>query len=119
VDPLLADIKTIQSSSSILEKEDFLVGSCVPRPPPYVLFVLAQPSNRLCKVKYHPHEDWDFELDNKQAIDVSLVLPHYRARNQPVNHRMSMLVDAESEPVKLKIVSITTSSSSGYLTNLC
>ena len=57
------------------------------------------------KVKYNPNEDWDFDMDTaQQPIDISLVLPHYRARNQPINHRMSMLVASDSGSIKLKVV---------------
>lgn len=37
--------------------------------------------------------------------DLSLMLPHYRARHQPVNHRMTMCVAGQSEPIKVKVVS--------------
>jgi len=58
-------------------------------------------------VKYHPDEDWDFHLETIQKpIELSLVLPHYRARNQPVEHRMAMFVGSETGPVKLKVVRI-------------
>ncbi|TRM59931.1 hypothetical protein BD626DRAFT_436491 [Schizophyllum amplum] len=49
---------------------------------------------------------WDYYLDVPQAgetIDMSLVLPHYRARNQPIDHRMNIFVGNETGPVKLKI----------------
>ncbi|KAF8188359.1 hypothetical protein BJ912DRAFT_1042556 [Pholiota molesta] len=56
------------------------------------------------KVKYHEESDWDFHLDAAQkAIDLSLILPHYRARNQPVDHRMTMFVGNDSAPIKLKV----------------
>jgi hypothetical protein len=50
-------------------------------------------------------ENWDFHLDiAHKPVDLSLVLPHYRARNQPIEHRMSMFVGNESHPMKLKVV---------------
>ncbi|KAF9484882.1 hypothetical protein BDN70DRAFT_848791 [Pholiota conissans] len=56
------------------------------------------------KVKYHEDSDWDFHLDAAQkAIDLSLILPHYRARNQPVDHRMTMFVGNDASPIKLKV----------------
>ncbi|KAJ6582844.1 hypothetical protein B0H10DRAFT_1926425 [Mycena sp. CBHHK59/15] len=56
------------------------------------------------KVRYLAGEDWDFHLDVAHApVDLSLVLPHYRARNQPIEHRMSMFVGNESYPMKLKV----------------
>jgi len=55
-------------------------------------------------VKYQPGDDWDFQLDiPNYPIDLSLVLPHYRARHQPVEHRMSMFIGNESAPIKVKI----------------
>ncbi|KAL0947508.1 hypothetical protein HGRIS_013608 [Hohenbuehelia grisea] len=56
------------------------------------------------KVKFQPDHDWDFHLEaHHRAVDLSLVLPHYRARNQPVNHQMSMFVGGESGPIKLRV----------------
>ncbi|PPQ75449.1 hypothetical protein CVT24_013332 [Panaeolus cyanescens] len=56
------------------------------------------------KVKYQPNADWDFHLDaGARPIDMSLMLPHYRARHQPVDHRMSMFVANDDECVKLKV----------------
>ncbi|KAF8894719.1 hypothetical protein BD779DRAFT_1502601 [Infundibulicybe gibba] len=40
-----------------------------------------------------PHKD----------IDMSLILPHYRARHQPVDHRMSMFVGSDTGAIKLKV----------------
>lgn len=57
-------------------------------------------------MKYHPDSDWDFQLvGGHLPIDLNLILPHYRARNQPVEHRMSMFVATDSAPIKLKVVS--------------
>ncbi|RDB24089.1 hypothetical protein Hypma_008704 [Hypsizygus marmoreus] len=56
------------------------------------------------KVKYQPDEDWDFHADIPLLpIDLSLALPHYRARHQPVDHRMSMFIGSDTAPVKVKI----------------
>ncbi|KAF8810104.1 hypothetical protein BYT27DRAFT_7162215 [Phlegmacium glaucopus] len=56
------------------------------------------------KVKYNAYSDWDFQLVGGQLpIDLNLILPHYRARNQPVEHRMTMFVANDSAPIKLKI----------------
>jgi len=56
------------------------------------------------KVKYQAGSDWDFQLVGGQLpIDLSLILPHYRARNQPVDHRMSMFVANDRAPIKLKV----------------
>jgi len=56
------------------------------------------------KVKYHAGSDWDFQLVGGQLpIDLNLILPHYRARNQPVDHRMSLFVANDSAPIKLKV----------------
>jgi len=56
------------------------------------------------KVKYHPHDEWDFHLDTTdKPIDLSLALPHYRARNQPVEHRMNMFIAGAAAPIKVKV----------------
>ncbi|KIK63526.1 hypothetical protein GYMLUDRAFT_40569 [Collybiopsis luxurians FD-317 M1] len=56
------------------------------------------------KVTYSPNSDWDCYVDVAQrSIDMDLVLPHYRARYQPVDHRMNMFVGTEAGPVKLKV----------------
>ena len=60
------------------------------------------------KVKYNRESDWDFYMDaGLKAIDLSLILPHYRAQNQPVEHRMSMSIVNDSAPIKLKIVRLS------------
>ncbi|KIJ69650.1 hypothetical protein HYDPIDRAFT_36672 [Hydnomerulius pinastri MD-312] len=55
------------------------------------------------KIHYNGSSDWDFILESCQVVDMSLVIPHYRARHQPVDHRLSMFVGAEEAPVKLKV----------------
>ncbi|TFK27336.1 hypothetical protein FA15DRAFT_701947 [Coprinopsis marcescibilis] len=56
------------------------------------------------KVKYQGDAEWDFQVEAMDVpIDLSLNLPHYRARHQPVEHRMSMFVAGESEAIKLKV----------------
>lgn len=60
--------------------------------------------NGVHKVKYHPGHSWDFALDTAQVpVDVTLVLPHYRARNQPLGHRLALFVGNDSG-VKVKLV---------------
>jgi len=55
-------------------------------------------------VKYQSDDDWDFHLDvPNHPIDLSLTLPHYRARHQPVDHRMSMFIGGDSAPIKVKV----------------
>ncbi|KIY66047.1 hypothetical protein CYLTODRAFT_423772 [Cylindrobasidium torrendii FP15055 ss-10] len=62
--------------------------------------------NGIHKVKYHPGHAWDFALDTAQApVDVTLVLPHYRARNQPLGHRLALFVGNDSG-VKVKLARI-------------
>jgi hypothetical protein len=57
------------------------------------------------KVHYQPQQQWDFIADaDERPVDVSLVLPHYRARNQPTGHRMSMYIHSRAE-IKSTIVS--------------
>lgn len=52
---------------------------------------------------------WDYTLEtDSRPVDVSLVLPHYRARNQPLNHRLGMYVGSDrAESMKVKVVSIS------------
>lgn len=62
------------------------------------------------RVRFHgagPHYSWDYALETAhRPVDVALVLPHYRARNQPVDHRLSMLISSTAaQPVKVKVVS--------------
>lgn len=41
---------------------------------------------------------------DRNPVDVSLVLPHFRARNQPLDHRLSMRVANDSaDPIKVKV----------------
>ena len=57
------------------------------------------------KVKYHgTGEDWDMAIENEKAVDVSLVLPHHRARTQPLDYRMNMHVASEEGDIKVKVV---------------
>jgi hypothetical protein len=108
--PQLTPLLT-QSSTSTLGKE----GGYLVRLTLYVR--LLMPTHRLTallqldrysgthKVTYHPLDDWDFELDTAhQPIDLSLALPHYRARSQPIDHRMSMFLGSETGPIKVKVV---------------
>ncbi|KZT11590.1 uncharacterized protein LAESUDRAFT_720836 [Laetiporus sulphureus 93-53] len=60
------------------------------------------------RVKYRgagEHSKWDFALEtDRRPIDLSLVLPHYRAHSQPLDHRLAMYVGSESsESVKIKV----------------
>ena len=50
-------------------------------------------------------EDWDMIIENEKAVDVSLVLPHHRARTQPLDYRMNMHVAGEEGDMKVKVVS--------------
>lgn len=70
--------------------------------------LLEQPTGSH-RVRYRgagDHSAWDFALETEhRPVDVSLVLPHYRARNQPRDHRLSMFVGSDSaETIKVKIV---------------
>jgi hypothetical protein len=64
------------------------------------------------KVHYRSGEMWDFTAGVSstssssagQPIDLTLVMPHYRARNQPIEHKMSALLEAVDAPIKAKIV---------------
>lgn len=56
-------------------------------------------------MKYNGESEWDFHTDGiHQPLDLDLILPHYRARNQPIDHRMSMFVANDHQPIKLKVV---------------
>ncbi|KAG1790878.1 uncharacterized protein HD556DRAFT_666591 [Suillus plorans] len=61
------------------------------------------------KIHYNALSDYDFMLKTSKPIDISLALPHYRARNQPVDHRLAMFISTETSPIKLKVVSVTSS----------
>ena len=57
------------------------------------------------KIHYQPQQPWDFTTDaDDHPVDLSLVLPHYRARGQPTEHQMSMYVHSSGE-IKSTIVS--------------
>ncbi|PCH38426.1 hypothetical protein WOLCODRAFT_136266 [Wolfiporia cocos MD-104 SS10] len=69
--------------------------------------LLEQPSGSH-RVKYRgagERSKWDFTMDPcRRQIDVSLVLPHYRARNQPLDHRLSMFVGGDdADSIKVKV----------------
>jgi len=56
------------------------------------------------KVKYNADDDQDFQLDVDHApVDLTLIMPHYRALHQPVGHKMSMVVRNRSGSTKLKV----------------
>jgi len=55
------------------------------------------------KIHYNALSDYDFMLKTSKPIDISLALPHYRARNQPVDHRLAMFISTETSPIKLKV----------------
>jgi len=75
------------SSLSSYEKETFLISTTGSH-----------------KVRYNPNDDWDFHMDvPHKPIDLSLILPHYRARYQPTDHRMCLFVGGDSQPMKLKV----------------
>lgn len=61
-------------------------------------------------MKYQHGADWDFHIEDRdEPMDLSLILPHYRARYQPVDHRMAMFVAGNTESIKLKVVCINLS----------
>ncbi|EPQ58559.1 hypothetical protein GLOTRDRAFT_137243 [Gloeophyllum trabeum ATCC 11539] len=56
------------------------------------------------RVHFQGGKDYDFALESEDSpIDLSLILPHYRARNQPLDHRMSMYIGSDSGPIKVKV----------------
>ncbi|KAJ7611593.1 hypothetical protein FB45DRAFT_803606 [Roridomyces roridus] len=54
------------------------------------------------KVRY-TGEDWDFFFNAPKPVDLSLVLPHHRARSQPIDHHFGMFVVNDTHPMKLKV----------------
>lgn len=73
---------------------------------PALTHAQSNASAGLHKVKYHgTGEDWDMTIENEKAVDVSLVLPHHRARTQPLDYRMNMHVASEEGDIKVKVVS--------------
>ncbi|KAH7889982.1 hypothetical protein F5I97DRAFT_1849078 [Phlebopus sp. FC_14] len=67
------------------------------------LSLLHSGPNGTHKVHYNALGDWDFILDTQQPVDISFAIPHYRARHQPIDHRLSMFVGADASSVKLKV----------------
>jgi len=67
------------------------------------LGVLLTEPHGIHKIHYRPSSDWDFILETKKPIDMTLALPHYRARKQPVDHRLKMFIGAANAPIKLKV----------------
>lgn len=57
-------------------------------------------------------------LKTQKPVDISLALPHYRARNQPVDHRLAMFISTESSPIKLKVVCAISPLVVSYLNNI-
>lgn len=57
------------------------------------------------KIHFNPHSDWDFiAATDSEPLDLDLLLPHYRAVNQPRTHRLSMYVHSRHGDVKTKVV---------------
>lgn len=68
------------------------------------------PTSGTHKVKYHAREDRDFQLHvDHLPIDLTLIIPHYRAHNQPVDHKLSMDIRTQSASTKLKVVRLPSS----------
>ncbi|KAH8833901.1 hypothetical protein DL96DRAFT_1578792 [Flagelloscypha sp. PMI_526] len=58
------------------------------------------------RVHYKPNSDWDYTLTvsgHNKAVDVDLVLPHFRAKNQPADHRLNIYLANYLGPIKAKI----------------
>lgn len=59
------------------------------------------------KVPYRPGKEFDFEADSDEAqIDIDLVMPPHRLRNQPEQHRSSMRLRTDAEIMRAKVVSL-------------
>lgn len=68
------------------------------------LALLNSPTKGTSRVRYQEDSEWDFQVEGgNTGVDLALILPHYRARHQPVDHRMSMFIGSDSEPIKLKV----------------
>ncbi|KAJ4488565.1 hypothetical protein J3R30DRAFT_3696449 [Lentinula aciculospora] len=68
------------------------------------------------KVTYQANSGWDCYVDVAQRpIDMDLILPHYRPRHQPIDHRLNMFVGTEAGHVKLKVVSCCTCIPSNFV----
>ncbi|EKM83101.1 hypothetical protein AGABI1DRAFT_111606 [Agaricus bisporus var. burnettii JB137-S8] len=62
------------------------------------------PTSGTYKVKYHADDAQDFVLDvDRTPVDLTLIMPHYRALNQPIDHKMSMFVVNRFGSTKLKV----------------
>jgi len=56
------------------------------------------------KIHYNPHAAWDFlAATDSEHIDLNLMLPHYRAHNQPLHHRMGMYIHSRHGEIKAKV----------------
>lgn len=56
-------------------------------------------------VRYQPGSAWDCVVESgSDSIDVALTLPHFRARHQPADHRLNMLIATRSSPIRAQIV---------------
>ncbi len=108
---LTTDSPSCEQSSSHSSTDDLPKHVCrAPIFTRYCVDHLLQFSN-LCtassthKVHYQPQQQWDFFADvDEHPVDLSLVLPHYRARNQPPGYRMSIFVHGRGE-IKSTVVS--------------
>ncbi|KAI0792822.1 hypothetical protein C8Q75DRAFT_849295 [Abortiporus biennis] len=83
------------------------LGSSVDSHYPSSTESLLEPPHGSQRVKYRgagARSLYDFCLETeRQPIDVSLVMPHYRAKNQPLEHRLSMHVGTTHHPIKVKV----------------
>ena len=87
---------------SFLQKKSTILHKWFQLPP--------SPTSGTHKVKYHAREDRDFQLHvDHLPIDLTLIIPHYRAHNQPVDHKLSMDIRTQSASTKLKVVRLPSS----------
>lgn len=90
------------TSKSFLEEPAFEADTWHSQLPP-------TPTSGTYKVKYHADDAQDFVLDvDRTPVDLTLIMPHYRALNQPIDHKMSMFVVNRFGSTKLKVVSLRT-----------
>ncbi|KAI0045151.1 hypothetical protein FA95DRAFT_1495930, partial [Auriscalpium vulgare] len=56
------------------------------------------------KLHYLPRQQWDFVADaDDQSIDLSMIIPHYRAHNQPNDYRLSMHIHSRQGEIKTTV----------------
>lgn len=69
-------------------------------------------SRRPHRVHYNPDSLWAYELHasghakTRKPVEIDLLLPHFRATNQPKDHPLRMYIGNHHAPIHAKIVSL-------------